>query len=279
MLEINTVGSTPVPGFQWLVGIAYIALPTDIERSIYIAECYKNGKVSVWTEDGGFLNRVPIDIDTLNYIEFPTVAKEFGSAVVYVTEQVHNQPIIVARLPKTNIVGGLKENQFKIQRRLGEKLIELSGSAQGNSLNLIVNSDNEEGSINIHLTNLNDNGELNIEVAGSIIVNAKEVEWIQKKRFFINTVGEDGQDKDNASFEQTNEESRFKNKKFVINNGNEPFLLGQKTIDFLEKFIDKVAAIQTITKLGLQPIVNKEDISFLKNELKNLTSKEAYLNQ
>ena len=126
-MDTNTLGQTSVAGFQWSAGIAYITIPTDIDRDVFIAESYKNGRVSMRMEDGCFFNQVPIDIDVLNFITFPSQAKEFGTAVVFVLEPTHNQPIIVARLPKNDTVGNLKENQFRISRKLGKKIIELSG--------------------------------------------------------------------------------------------------------------------------------------------------------
>lgn len=276
-MEYNSVGKTSVPGAHWSSGVAYIAIPSDIDRTIYIDQCYKSGRVSVWTEDGGFINRVPIDVEVLNYIEFPQIIEQLGTAVVYVTEPVHQQPVIIARLPKSDEVGELKENQFKIKRKLGNKIVEVSGTP--NALNLVVNSGEEVGSININLISFNSDSQFNIDIAGDVSVEVSgEVEFIQRKKFIVNTIGDD--DKDiNSTFEQTNEEHKFNSNKFIINEGDEPFLLGQKTIDFLEKFIDKVGAIQTVTQLGLQPIVNKADILLLKKELKTLISKEAFLNK
>jgi len=278
--EFNSVGKTGQSGEQWSVGIAYIALPSDVEREIYIRECYQNSRVSIWSEDAGFLNRVPIDSDTINFIEFPEVLEKFGTAVVFVTEPIHKQPIIIGRLPKTDELGELKENQFKIKRKLGNKIVEISGSPEKGVLNLIVNAESEGGSINISLVNVNDNGELSLSVAGDVKIDATgNIEFLQKKRFYVNTVGEDGKDDSEASYEQTSEEHRFGGKKIIVNEGEDPMVLGNALNKILGQFIDKVAAITVTTVLGVSPILNAPDVLLLKKDLKNILSSEGFLKQ
>lgn len=278
--DINTVGQTPLEGNQWSAGIAYVAIPSDLERDVYITECYLNEKISIWTEDGAFFNRVPVNIDTLNFIEFPLTFKELGTAVLYITEPVHKQPLIVARYSKIDELGERRENLFKIKRKLGNKFVEISGSTKSNSLNLIVNSENEIGEVNIRVINSNDNGKLSLEVAGDIEINSTgEISLVQKKRIFINTVGLDGQDDSEASFEQTSEENRFNGKKFILNQGEQSMVLGNKLVSFLETFIEQVANITTTTVIGIQPVMNKIQLLELKKKLNDVLSSEGFLKQ
>ena len=57
--------------YKYTVGRGYIALPVDLERAQYIRDCYKNNQVCILTEEGGFLTRLPISPEILNFIEFP----------------------------------------------------------------------------------------------------------------------------------------------------------------------------------------------------------------
>lgn len=279
---INTVGKTALSGEQWSGGVAYIALPSDIERDTYLRECFQNSRVSIWSEDIGFLNRVRVDSETMNFIEFPKVAEEFGTAVVFITEPIHKQPIIIGRLPKIDELGELREHQFKIKRQLGNKTVEISGSPERGILNLVVNAADDQGGINIILTNANDDGVLNLSVAGDIKVDAaSSVEFLQKKRFYVNTVGEDGKDENEASYEQTNKDHKFSGEKFMINEGKEPMVLGKKIQSFMETLIDDICAI-TIVVTGSVGTLNPADITKLqakKAEIESILSREGFLKQ
>lgn len=278
MQNNNSVGKTSLQGEQWSAGIAYIAIPSDIEREIYIKECYFNSRVSIWSEDAGFLNRVPIDEDKINFIDFPLTSDKLGTGVVFITEPIHKQPIIIARLPKTDELGELRENQFKIKRKFGDKFVEISGSSDRGTLNLIVNSKSEKGSINISLNNINNDGELNLDIAGNVKVNATgNVEFSQRKRFFTRTTNE--KETIEASFEQTEEENRFIGKKFVLNEGEVPMVLGSELKTLLGTLIEKVAGITVINAPGVMPIVNSADILLLKKQLDKMLSKEGFLKQ
>lgn len=305
--EINSVGMTPMPGHQWPVGVAYVAIPSDIERDVYIRECYMTNKISVWTEDGSFFSKAPCNIDLFNWIEFPDSFDEFGSAVVYVTEPIHKQPIIIARLPKIDELGDLQEHQFKMRRRLGSKMVEISGSPKSNSLNLVVDSKSESGSINIVLENDNDNGEVNLSVAGDLSIEVVgDTEILQGERLLIKTSeGKDGEyssytqtkeghkfegrelaiktsegeDGESSSYKQSTRGHEFEGEKFVVNKGEEPMVLGNKVVSFLSKFIDEVANIKTTTQLGPMPILNIAQVMALKSELKDILSDQGFLKE
>ena len=280
--EINTVGKTSLSGDQWSGGIAYIALPSDVERDVYLRECYQNSRVSIWSEDIGFLNRVRIDSETINFIEFPDVVEKLGTAVVFVTEPIHKQPIIVGRLPKTDELGELREQQFKIKRKLGNRIVEVSGSPEKGTLNLIVNAEDNQGEINIILINANDDGVLNLSIAGDIKIDATgNIEFLQKKRFYVNTVGEDGKDESEASYEQTSKDHKFSGEKFTINEGEEPMVLGKKIKSFLEGLMDDISAFTVISPSGPLPL-NPSDIAKLKirkTEINSILSSEGFLKQ
>lgn len=280
--QTNSVGKTSAAGEQWAAGVAYTVLPSDIEREVYIRECYQNSRISIWSEDIGFINRVRVDEETLNFIEFPDTVEKLGTAIVFVTEPIHKQPIIVARLSKIDELGELRENLFKIKRKLGNKTVEISGSPEKGTLNLIVNAEDEKGVINILLSNNNSDGELNLSVCGGIKIDAAgNIEFLQKEKFYVKTVGKDGEDSSEASYEQTNKEHKLKGEKISINDGEEPMVLGNKIKSFIEDLIDNISAM-TIVVTGTAGVFNPADITKLqakKEELKSILSQEGFLNK
>lgn len=272
----NPVGPTPFVGDKWAAGIAYIAIPSDIDREEYIANCYLNELVSVWTDDGAFFNRIPISTDVLSFIEFPETFKELGTAVFYVIESIKKQPFIVARYTKDNEISGGREHTFSIRRRIGKNIVEITGSPKNNFLNLIVNAGETKGELNVIVSGEREDSRINVEVAGDIDVYAlKSTTVSQGKQLKLIT----GEEDKIAVYQQANREHLFEGEKIIINKGQEPSVLGNKLRSFLEDFVDEVANITTTTGIGVQPIINKIKISALKAKLNDILSDEVFLNK
>lgn len=268
-------GLKAIPGFKYNAGIAYVAIPQDLDRDKYIKDCYANHYISMWTEDGGFHNRIPISPEVLNFIEFPLSITEFGSPVVYITDQQYQYHYIVSRFQKREALGDGSENKFKFNRQLNGAHVEINGSATDRSINVLIDGDDKKGVFTINLFNENKDCQLKLDVQGDIVVNStNNVTLEQYGTFKVRTRNEDDSE---SSFTQSSSENNFHNTKFKINDGDEPFALGNKLKTFLSNFIDKVAEIQTVTTFGLQPIVNKIDVLKLKQDLDTILSKEAFL--
>lgn len=272
------IGIKSIPGFKYNVGIAYVAIPSDLDRGKYIADCFKNSSISVYTEDGGFNNRVPISPEVLGFIEFPINTNELGSPVIYITDEVYKHPYVVARLLKRNELGDNKEYQFKFKRILDKAFIEISGSVQNNTINLLIDSADQAGQLNINLFSKDKNSKLSIDVQGDVeIVNSGSKKITQQKEIVVETIDENGEDK--ASWQQSTTENKFYNKKLIVNDGTEPMVLGNKFKEFMNDFIDELSNIKTNTAIGLQPIINAVQVNAFKAKIDNFLSKEGYLKE
>src|SRR5437870_5080190 len=106
------LGTKLQDGEYYSAGLAYIVIPSDVDREKFITECYKTSTVSIFSEHNGFCNRVPIDTFSLNFINFPDKVDEMGSAVSYLLDPVHSRPIIVGIYNTKDEISGLKENKF-----------------------------------------------------------------------------------------------------------------------------------------------------------------------
>ena len=73
------------------VGIAYLALPSDLDRSEYINLCLKTSTVCMRCEDGSFYTRVPVGSSVLDRLEFPLTIQELGLPLLFINEPTKNQ--------------------------------------------------------------------------------------------------------------------------------------------------------------------------------------------
>lgn len=261
----------PVAGFKYNAGIAYVAIPSDLDRATYIADCYKNWHVSVRTEDGGFLNRVPITPEVLNFIEFPLTPSELGTCVQYVTDEQHQTTFIVNRFANREEIGDGREHMFQLRRKYKGQFVEISGSAKEGFINLFVDAKSIKGGLNIHINSDNDDALLNIDIAGILKTSTKSTQLTQTDSFEVSTTDGDNE----SSYQQTATENKFFNKRFIVNDGENPAVLGNEIKTFLGNFIDEVSKIT----VNGSPISNLVQVQDLKKKLDDMLSKEMFLNK
>lgn len=265
------IGPKAMPTSKYSTGTGYVALPSDMDRNSYIKLCYLRCSVSIRTEDGSFFNRVPVPQDIFNFIEFPEKLNSNGSLVVYITEEIRQLPIVIAILPKTEEFFDLEEYQLKIRRIYKDNHVEIAASPKNEYLSLTVDSI-KSPKILINVFNDNKNGELNTHVQGDINTHAdKDINLIQNGLFNVTSIDKDD-DSQHSSYNQTIKQHHFDGPEFKINSGKEKMVLGNQLVTFLNNFIDAVSNITVVTALGLQPIVNKQQISNLKNHTNDILS-------
>lgn len=273
MEENYNLGQTPQGGFQYQGGIGYIAIPYDLDRDEYISYCFRQGRVSIKTEDGGFINRCPISIDLLNWIVFPKKPEENGSVVTWNLESVHKHPMINGILLSTDEINDLKENEFKIGRKFEDNFVFISGSPQKQYHSVVVKGDKKPKYI-VRILNDDNNAEKIEEIQGTTKTFTKKSfenssnESIKHKVFKKNA---------NENIEMyhliTLNGHYFKGDEFVINDGKEAMALGDTLKEFLDEFIDTVASSTVATGIGTMPLLNASQISALKAKTENILSK------
>lgn len=267
-------GLITTPGFKYSGGIAYIAIPRDLDRDKYIRDCFANNYVSMRTEDGGFHNRIPVPPEVLNFLEFPTKVDELGSPVVYITDQQYNHHYIVNRYERRDSIGDNSEHKFKFTRQLESSHVEISGSVKDGAVNILIDSFNKKGSFNLNVYNANKDCQANIDIQGNIVINSSNnVEINQSNSFKVVTTDEDD---NSSSYQQTASENRFYNKKFIVNDGKEPMVLGDQLNDFIDSLINTLTGLQTVDQKPLSP-ASITKLNALKAQVKKIKSTEAFL--
>ena len=266
---------TPIDGYKWAAGIAYVAIPKDLSREEYIASCYKQGLISIRTEDGGFYNRVPVDKQTFNFIEFPETSDENGSVVVYITEPIHQQPMVVGIVSANNQLTDLKEHQFKFKRIFKDNFVEIVGSAKGGYVGINVDAEND-AEVFININNQNKDAKLNINVSGSVEIHSSKDMVLSRYGEYMNETTDEEDESINSYHKQTVTTNEFQNEKFIINDGEEPITLGNSLKDILDDLFDLLSKATTVTMLGAQPLSTAVQIGKLKARTDAILSKVSF---
>jgi hypothetical protein len=277
------IGIRPAEATGYSAGVAYIVIPTDLDREKYIKECYRTSTVSIFSEHNGFCNRVPIDNFSINFITFPNTKEEFGTLVSFLLDPVHKKPIIIGIY--SNGISDLKENQFKFKRELNGQLVEISGSTTDGSLGLNVKSE-KGGQVFITVGSVDKSGKINLSVSGDVNITASnETNITQYNKCVVATIDPDN-DSELSVFEQNSTQNSFTSTDHLINaqnvkinDGEEPFLLGKKVKKFLDDLIEEIGNSTVTTMLGQMPLLNKAQIVAYKEKTEALLSTIAFINK
>lgn len=286
MQESNyNLGTRPSEGEMYSAGIAYVAIPSDVDRDKYIQECYKTSTVSIYSEHNGWTNRVPIDRLILGFIEFPADVNQLGSAVSFILEPLHKKPIIVGLHNTNDELSDLQEHQFSFKRVLNGNTVEITGSPDGKYIGITVDSD-QAGEVSLNVKSRDKSGKVNIDVDGDVnIIAANNTHIKQSNQFQVATINPDDAG-ELAVMEQTSnshtffdDEHNVNTGKFDINNGKEPFVLGKVFKDLFDEFIDELGRTTVTTSLGQMPILNKAQVIAFKNRTESILSKIGFIDK
>jgi hypothetical protein len=264
------LGQTPQGGYQYPSGIGYIVIPYDLDRDTYISTCFRQGRVTIRTEDGGFINRCPISVDLLNWIKFPTDFKTRGSVVTWSLEPIHKQPIINGILLSNEDVSDLKEHEFKLGRKLDDNHALISGSPKAEYLSVTVKGKKAPKLIFRVLNDQNLAQKIE-EIQGTYEATYNSKAEIKSLESIKHSIVDQNEEKEVYHL-QTIEGNFFRGDKFIINDGKEAMVLGNVLKTFLDKFIDTVAASTVTTSIGQMPLLNAQQIIALKKETESILS-------
>lgn len=271
MIEYN-IGKIPFNDKKWSAGIAYVTIPSDIDRNTFISNCFKNGVIMLKTENGSVFKNVPCSVESFNYLYWPLAKFGYGSAVCYVTSEEHQQPIIVSILNKPNEIIDLNEDEWKIGRKFNSSNVEIRGSAKEGFLNITLQG-SENSDLNIKIVNANNNSNFNIEVDGKF-------ELLTSDNVTINSKSQNkliaGNEKQFTEITQTDTEVNINSDKFYINEGKEQMVLGNKLKKLFDDFIDEVASTTVTTSLGQMPILNSLQVAAFKTKTNEILSQISY---
>lgn len=239
---------------QWPAGIAYIICPEDRDRAGYIADCYKNNRVSMRTEDGAIYHNVVISTETLNVIDFPLEAKELGSCVGFVTEAQRQIPMIFAKFPKADELGQGRENVFHTNRTFQDKTISVNGDVERGVYSMSVDSGIDGGGVRVDINSAEDDASYELQVQGDVIITATKSTRIENQDEFVSEITDTYAEKEKKSVIRQNSERTLITNNQVVMNGDEIQLIHYKGYSV------------TINEYGVQIDALDQDVSIIAGE-------------
>jgi|SRR5690606_32594471 len=165
------IGPNSVGGDRYITGLAYVIIPSDVDRNIYVRECLKTGFLSIIGEENNIIPRVKCDKSILQTIDFPAQTGVLGSQVAYVVIPKYKVPIVVANINKLTEFNDIKENQFKFNRKTDFGFVDITGDGNGNLSISVSSNQPKKGKININLTNKDNTSEFNLNTRGTFNIN------------------------------------------------------------------------------------------------------------
>ena len=223
-------------------GLAYIIVPSDIDRSQYIATCMSTETVSIFTEEGGVFHDIKIPPSILSQITFPDGKKEsLGSGVIYVSHPKQGIPIIVQYLSKGDESRLLQYKEFRLHQSLGENQALISG--RGDTGDIIVSTKSATkrgGNILISINKADNSGLITLDIQGDGVFNMKNLKIDLSEFLSINNTQTD----------------IFSSKAINLGkNSLEWGVLGETLDEQLSALVDIISSAKTLTQMGPQPFM------------------------
>lgn len=277
-------------------GVGFIVVPDDNTREQYIKDCYRTSTVTINGGYGyGYISSVKIFPDVLQKISFPITQNDRGTPVFWVRENFSNRPIVIGVLSEEGFTNLLKENQQRIVQQIGDNIVEIFLDANSSMLNINVVGTSEIPSvINIKNSSGSDKSEINIETDGQVYVSANAIIATSRKEFniFLKNSKNEELISITGNEEKTEYKDHFNNKivsdkdnvniqvdkKFNINGGKEPMVLGDTLANILDDMLKAIQAITVISPVGVTSVpVNIGDFAAIQAKLDTIKSKISNL--
>ena len=272
-LDYN-IGQIPFGDEKWACGIAYVTIPSDVDRGTFIYESIRKGTITIKTEDGGIFRNCPVSKNVFNYLSWPQRYQDNGTPVFYVTEPKHQQPVVIGALNFNDEIVDHNENEFRISRERLNSLVQIIGNSENGDLLFMVQGD-ERSNLNIRLSHPDNKSELSIDIDGVYDIKATKNIETSSQTNITNRVGES---EDDASvIDQTSSEVNVRVPKFILNDGEEAMVLGNMWKDFMDSFIDEIASSTVTTSLGQMPLLNAAQITRFKTRTEEILSEYGFL--
>lgn len=271
------IGHRPIGRGSIASGVGYIVVPMNEDRERYIKKCFDTGTVSIICErTGSMMNKIKVSLDIMEKLEFPE-DDELGSMVAWINIARFNKPILIAIISKADDYIESNEHKFNVVKKLKGNVVSVSGDVKEGVLNLNVDGEGY-AEININVAGKNNNGKLNIHSNGEIELyteNKLTAHIGKDTKIEANTTEVKIQSKNvNVEADNVTVKGNIKH-----NEGSEAMMLGDSTIELLNKLITNISKItvlnpETSTPL---PIVNLADFSSLIPKLNSLLSRKSKL--
>lgn len=251
---------------EWMV-----VIPIDVDREVYINNCYLTNTISVANENGEYQHNVRIGKLALQLIDFPDDINAFGSDVVLVKAPYSSRLYVMDVFNTAKQYQFQNEDQYRFIKKNGMGTAGIIIDGKGKII-LSVDGNSDSGEIEINATNKERNGKLKININGNIeIVNDGET-IIKTSTSFMVEYRKDS-NSELSAIQIDDNGVLINSNKVQLNQSEEPMLRGNKTVNLLESILDNLGH----DSAGPYPLINSSNYLQLKENLQDLKSEKSFV--
>lgn len=266
---MSGIGKTGINQDRDTVSIWYIYLPFQVDRGEYIKSSYLTGTVTLINDNGEIIDRVKIGRMSLQMIDFPETTADFGSMVICLTAPYSGELFITDVYSTGKRYDFQQENQYRFYKTNGIGIASALIDGKGNIL-LTVDGDENNGEITINVTNQERTGKLNVNVNGDLLVQNDGTTTLRtSKNILLEHSDTDGETNINVK----KDEVKVTSKKILLNDSDEPILLGNKTVQLISDLLDQLGK----ESAGPYPLLGNAFYTQLKSQLDSLKSTISFV--
>lgn len=248
-----------------------VVIPTDVDREVYINNCYLTNTISVANENGEYQHNVRIGKLALQLIDFPDDIDSFGSDVVLVKAPYSSRLYVMDVFNTAKQYQFQSEDQYRFIKKNGIGTAGVIVDGKGKII-LSVAGDSDSGKITLNVTNKERKGKLKVNVNGDIEIVNDGNTTIKTSTSFIVEYKKDS--KSEPSSIQIDENGVLINSnKVQLNESDEPVLLGNQTISFISDLLNNLGD----DSAGPYPLRNASKYIEAKDKLEDLKSKKSFV--
>lgn len=270
-MESNGIGKVGMRNNRDSISVWRIYLPTDVERDDYVRTCFLTGTVSLVNDNSEFKHNVKIGKLALQMVDFPDDEKVFGSQVMCACMPYSGQLYVIDVFTSSSEFNDQGEYQYRLaktDKKGGYAEVRVDGTGK-----IMLTVDGESVTeIEISVTNKDRAGSLKVNVNGEIMVINDGKTTIQSSQD-ITLEQYDSEADERTIVNIIKDQVKIISKKILLNEGEEPILLGNKTVDLLTKILDQLGS----ESAGPYPLLGNSKYIAMKQDLEALKSELSFL--
>lgn len=162
------LGVQPFPVENVPTFCANIILPNDIDRNLFVKNCYNTHTVSVINSGNQIFHNVMCDEDVLKNIKIPKIPNVTGNIVLCVWDVFQGVVRVVASFKDSKSIHEIiEENQHRIFKTNGEDFIDFDMKGNKGVINMVAKSSLPNAKSTLYILNKNKQAILDAVVQGS----------------------------------------------------------------------------------------------------------------
>lgn len=267
------VGKTGMNQYRDPISVWKVYLPFEYDRAKYIKNCFRTGTVTLINDNAEIKHGVRIGRMALQFVEFPADINSFGSEVICATLPYSGDIRVVDVYSSKLEFFEQGEDQIKLSKGKSGEYAEVFIDGQNGRVNISVDSDDNKGELSISVTNVNRSAKMSVLVNGELMVVNDGKTTVQSSQE-IQLEQYDGNEEEEKTFVNIKkDEVRIESKKILLNESDEPVVLGNKLKDLLTKLLDQLGK----ESAGPYPLLGNSFYTNLKQELDKFLSELSFV--